>query len=150
MSGFSVPTLRFYEQQGLIPRVPRDAVGNRLYGEREMSRLNVIRCLRMAGLTLPELKRYFDLIEEGESTMPERRELLLQTRENLRRQHAEIQKCMLYLAQKIGYYDIAIEAMEKGESLPPYQFGKANSIFSDEDLEALTPAKRSRSHASST
>jgi len=145
-SGFSVPTLRFYEQQGLIPPVPRDAVGNRLYGEREMSRVNTIRCLKAAGLTLPEMKRYFDLVEQGESTMPERRELLLQTRENLRRQHAEIQKCMLYLAQKISYYDVSIEAMEKGEDLPLYQFGAFNGIFSDEDGEAQISARPGHSH----
>lgn len=140
-SGFSVPTLRFYEQQGLIPPVPRDAVGNRLYGEREVSRVNTIRCLKAAGLTLPEMKRYFDLVAEGESTLHERRELLLQTREHLRQQHAEIQKCMLYLAQKISYYDISIEAMEKGENLPDYQFGAINSIFSNKDKDALLPER---------
>ena len=110
-----------------------------------MSRVNTIRCLKAAGLTLPEMKRYFDLVEEGESTMPERRELLLQTREHLRRQHAEIQKCMLYLAQKIGYYDISIEAMEKGEELPVYRFGAFNGIFSDEDSETPIPASRGHS-----
>ncbi len=147
-SGFSIPTLRFYEQQGLIPPVPRDAVGNRLYGEREMSRVNTIRCLKAAGLTLPEMRRYFDLVEEGETTLPERRELLLQTREHLRHQHAEIQKCMLYLAQKISYYDISIEAMEKGENLPDYQFEAINGIFSGEDGKAQIPARSKHSRYS--
>lgn len=136
MSGFSVPTLRFYEAEGLIPPVPRDGSGHRVYGEAELGRVNTIRCLRGAGLTLPELKRYFRMVAEGSSTMRARRELLLDTRENLRRQHAELQKCMLYLARKISYYDIALEALDKGESLPEYQFGAANSIFAPEDLDA--------------
>lgn len=143
MTGFSVPTLRFYETEGLIPAVPRDGAGNRQYGEQEMSRINTIRCLRAAGLSLPEMKRYFSMVEQGASTIRARRELLLDTRENLRRQHAELQKCMLYLAQKISYYDIALEALDNGESLPEYKFGAANSIFAPEDLVALdAPAAR--------
>lgn len=139
-SGFSVPTLRFYEAEGLIPPVPRDGSGNRVYGEDELSRVNTIRCLRKAGLSLPQMKRYFRMVEEGPATMRARRELLLDTRENLRRQYAELQRCMLYLAQKISYYDIAMDALDRGEALPEYKFGTANSIFAREDLEALDSA----------
>lgn len=132
MSGFSVPTLRFYEAEGLISPVPRDGAGRRVYGEAELGRVNTIRCLRGAGLSLPEMKRYFRMVAEGDSTMRSRRELLLETRENLRRQHAELQKCMLYLAKKIDYYDMALKALDKGEALPGYQFGEINCIFATE------------------
>lgn len=137
MSGFSVPTLRFYEEQGLIPTVPRDGAGNRLFGERELASVNLIRCMRAAGLSLPEIKTYIALVAEGASTIEARRDLLLAARENLRRQHSDIQKCMLYLAQKISYYDIAIEAQEGDTVLPDYQFGPANLIFAQEDLDSI-------------
>lgn len=128
-TGFSVPTLRYYETEGLIPAVPRDGSGNRVYGEREIGRINTIRCLRNAGLSLSELKRYFRMVDAGSSTMRARRELLLDTRENLRRQHAELQKSMLYLAQKIGYYDIALEALDKGRLCLSIILGEQTAFF---------------------
>lgn len=148
MTGFSVPTLRFYEAEGLIPTVPRDWTGNRIYGERELSRVNTIRCLRSAGLSLAEMKRYFSMVEQGASTIRERRELLLDTREKLHRQHAELQKCMLYLAKKISYYDMALDALDSGKALPEYKFGAANSIFAPEDIHLLKASslEQSRQH----
>ncbi len=141
-SGFSVPTLRFYEKEGVIPRIPRDAAGNRLYGEAELARVDAIRCLRAAGLSLQDLKKYFSMVEEGPETLGKRRQLLLDARENLRHQLAELQKCMLYLARKIAYYDIACEAAAEGEPLPVFESGAFRAIFAEEDISALAAASR--------
>lgn len=131
MSGLTVPTLRFYEQEGLIAPVPRDGAGNRMYGEAEMTRINTIRCLRAAGLTLPQMKRYFSTTGEGEDELRIRREILLGTQENLEKQRHELQRCMRYLAQKIAYYDVMLAALAKGEEPPVFHAGKLNELFAD-------------------
>lgn len=100
ISGLSVPTLRFYEHEGLINPVPRDGSGNRVYGEHEMARINTIRCLRAAGLSLPQMKRYFSTPGEGEECLRIRREILLNTREQLENQQEELQRCMNCLEYK--------------------------------------------------
>lgn len=128
-TGLSVPTLRFYEQEGLIPPVPRDGAGNRMYGEYELTRINTIRCLRAAGVTLPHMKRYFSMEGEGEDTMRVRRELLLHTQENLTKQLAELQRCMSYLSMKIEHYDAIITALSRGEQPPAFQASKFNELF---------------------
>lgn len=128
-SGLSVPTIRYYEQEGLIPRIPRDAAGNRLFGSHEISRVDSIRCLRSAGLTLTEMKRYFGLVEQGNSTLKQRKHLMQDAQNRLRQQMEELQRCLLYLSRKISYYDDASQALEQGNPLPEYQFGQMKSIF---------------------
>ena len=42
-TGTSVPTIRYYEQIGLLPRAPRQAGGQRVYGRNDVERLTFIR-----------------------------------------------------------------------------------------------------------
>lgn len=129
-TGFSVPTLRFYEQEGLITNVPRDGTGNRYYGELEQARLNSIRCLRAAGLSLADMKRYFSLTEEGsEETLRVRREILQRTRENLVAQSNELKRCLQFLGIKIAYYDTAIDAVEHGKKMPSFNSTSLKNCF---------------------
>ena len=129
VSGLSIPTLRFYEQEGLIPPVPRDGAGNRVYGEHEITRINTIRCLRAAGLTLPQMKRYFSTPGEGEDSLRIRKEILLSTQEQLESQREELQRCMSYLAHKIHHYDLMLAALAKGEAPPVYKADEFNKLF---------------------
>ena len=129
VSGLSIPTLRFYEQEGLIDPVPRDGAGKRIYGEAEMTRINTIRCLRAAGLTLPQMKRYFSTSGEGEESLRIRKEILLSTQEQLESQREELQRCMGYLAHKIRHYDLMLAALAKGEAPPVYKADESNRLF---------------------
>lgn len=133
-SGLSAPTLRYYEQEGIIPPVPRDGAGNRLYGEEEISRINTIRCLRAAGLTLPQMKRYFAMSGTDDDVLRVRREILLNTQEHLAAQLDEIRRCMSYLKEKIHLYDLMIAALEKGEKLPVFHPEELNKLFAPRQL----------------
>ncbi len=143
-SGFSVPTLRFYEQEGLIPYVPRDGAGNRRYGETELSRVNTIRCLRTAGLTLPEMKRYFAMVEEGEDTLRVRKEILLSTRERLESQLTELHNSLEYLGAKLSFYRRAIRALERGEEPPRLDAQKLNRCFAQKNKKETSVKSRSK------
>ncbi len=130
-TGFSIPTLRFYEQEGLISNVPRDGSGYRCYGEKEQNRLNSIRCLRASGLALSDMKRYFSLADEGSAeTLRVRREILERTRENLLTQRDELKRCLRFLSIKLDYYDRAIEAVEQGKEMPQFDTTGLNTCFS--------------------
>ena len=52
LSGISVRKLRFYSDQGLLPPAGRTASGYRVFTDAELVRLDLIRCLRDAGLGL--------------------------------------------------------------------------------------------------
>ena len=50
--GMLPTTLRFYEEKGLIPAVPRDENGVRDYGTFEINWIRFIRCMRSAGCSI--------------------------------------------------------------------------------------------------
>lgn len=64
-SGMSVPTIRFYEAQGIIPTPRRTDAGYRLYSPNDVRRLHLARRARLLGLSLPEVK---DLVERAFSS----------------------------------------------------------------------------------
>lgn len=58
-SGLSTPTIRYYEEVGLLPR-PVRASGRRVYDERTIDRLQVITFAKGAGFKLREIRQLFD------------------------------------------------------------------------------------------
>ena len=59
-SGMSVPTIRFYEAEGIIPAPGRTEAGYRLYSPNDVRRLRLARRARLLGLSLPEVKELVD------------------------------------------------------------------------------------------
>ena len=78
--GLTPDTLRFYEKKGLIGPVNKTEGGIRNYGEKDLSRIEFIKCMKDAGIPLDVLKKYFDLFEMGDSTLEERKNLLKKQR----------------------------------------------------------------------
>ncbi|MEX3776706.1 MerR family transcriptional regulator [Pseudomonas sp. MYb118] len=56
-SGLSASRIRFYEAQGLIRQVERQANGYRRYPSQVLRTLQIIQCAQQSGFTLDELKR---------------------------------------------------------------------------------------------
>lgn len=54
--GVSIRTVRFYEEKGLLEAPDRTSGGMRLYDDRDVSRIKLIRRLRNVGLDLDEIK----------------------------------------------------------------------------------------------
>lgn len=107
--GISQDTLRYYEKIGVIPRVHRNSGGQRDYTEADCGWVELAACMRSAGLPLEALTEYVRLCQEGDSTIPDRRELLLEQKEQLEIQLKAIQETMERLEYKISCYDRAME-----------------------------------------
>lgn len=65
-TGIKVPTIRFYEAEGLVPAPPRTESGRRLYGERHVARLSFIRHARQLGFELDQIRALLDLADHPE------------------------------------------------------------------------------------
>lgn len=61
LSGVKVPTIRYYEQAGLIDAPPRTEGGQRRYGSETLERLRFIRHGRGLGFTLEAIRELLDL-----------------------------------------------------------------------------------------
>jgi DNA-binding transcriptional MerR regulator len=62
-TGLKIPTIRFYEAEGLLPAPPRSGSGRRLYGDRHVRRLSFIRHARQLGFELPQIRGLLELSE---------------------------------------------------------------------------------------
>lgn len=60
ISGFPTKTIRYYESLGLLPEPSREASGYRIYDDRQVRRLRIIRLGKTAGLSLSELADLLD------------------------------------------------------------------------------------------
>ena len=79
--GLSVDTLRYYERVGLIPAVHRNESGIRDYDELDLRRVDFIKCMRGAGLPVEVLIEYMGLVQQGDSTIEARKEILIEQRD---------------------------------------------------------------------
>jgi DNA-binding transcriptional MerR regulator len=63
VTGIKVPTVRFYEHEGLLPSPPRTASNRRLYSEADIRRLTFIRHTRTLGFELDDIRSLLDLAD---------------------------------------------------------------------------------------
>jgi DNA-binding transcriptional MerR regulator len=109
----SSDTLRYYERIRLIPPVNRNDRGIREYSELDLKRVEFIKCMRSAGLPIEVLIEYFGLVQQGDSTIEARKEILKEQREQLVVRMKEMQKTLDILDYKIEVYENAVLKKEK-------------------------------------
>jgi MerR family transcriptional regulator, aldehyde-responsive regulator len=111
--GLSVDTLRYYERVGLIPPVHRNEGGIRDYDELDLRRVDFIKCMRAAGLPVEVLIDYMGLVQQGDSTIEARKEILVEQRDRVAARLEEMQKTLDRLNYKIEVYEKALLQKEK-------------------------------------
>ena len=109
----SVDTLRYYERVGLIPPVTRTMSGIRNYSDLDVRRVEFIKCMRSAGLPIEVLIDYMELVQQGDSTIEARKDILKEQREQLIARMEEMKKTLDILDYKIRVYEGNILETEK-------------------------------------
>lgn len=104
-TGISVDNLRYYERIGLIPEVPRSASKIRNYDDVTLSWIDFVMRFKRGGMALESIREYVLLAMEGEETKPARKEILLETKEQLEIKMAEIQESLDVINYKLDTYD---------------------------------------------
>lgn len=99
----SAHTLRYYEKCGLI-NVDRDAYGHRQYDAAAVRRIVFLSRMRLSGMSMRDLQQYVDLVDRGDSTIPERLDILLEHRDSVRRRIRELQLSLVATEYKIETY----------------------------------------------
>lgn len=109
----SPDTLRYYERIGLIPQVPRNKSGIRDYDENSCRWIELMTCMRKAGVQIEALIEYVSLFQQGDSTVNARKMLLIEQRDQLLARMEEMQKSLDRLNQKIDRYEQGLMQAEK-------------------------------------
>lgn len=109
----SADTLRYYERIGLIPPVPRSKSGIRDYDENACSWVELMKCMRSAGVQIEALIEYVALFQQGPDTAPARKAILIEQRDQLVQRMADMQRSLDRLNQKIANYEIQLLPREQ-------------------------------------
>ncbi len=109
----SSDTLRYYERIGLIPPVNRNESGIRDYNGTDVKRVEFIKCMRSAGLPIEVLIEYVGLVQQGDTTIEARKDILKEQRQLLVARMKEMQKTLDLLDYKISVYENAVLKKEK-------------------------------------
>lgn len=101
--GIEPHTLRFYEKEGII-HPQRTQNGIRVYTEENLGQLEMVLCLKSTGMPLKDIKRYFDLVEQGDETLDQRLEIFTSHREHVLAEIETLQKYLCKIEHKIQWY----------------------------------------------
>ncbi len=105
-SGLSEPTLRYYEEVGLIGPIARDpSSGHRRYREKELDTLQALACLRAMGVGIEDMRRYQANRELGHLAAGEQRDLLLRHADRVAGEIAKLGTHLDYLRAKAALWD---------------------------------------------
>ena len=77
-TGLAYETLKFYCNIGLVPGVKRDARNRRVFNDKDISWIKSLTCLKNCDMSIEEMKEYLALCLKGQSTIPERKEMLME------------------------------------------------------------------------
>jgi len=90
-TGCTVPTIRYYEEIGLLPTGPRTEGGRRVYGQAAVRRLTFIRRCRDFGFTIEQVRELVGLVDEPDRPCMEVRDVAARHLAQLRQKLAELQ-----------------------------------------------------------
>lgn len=103
--GISDHTLRYYEKIGLLHTIQRNNSGIREFSEKDISRIQFIKCMREADISIERLREYIELYDSDEDTLQARRELLMQEYEAMRNKYEKLKIGMRTLEKKTELLD---------------------------------------------
>jgi MerR family copper efflux transcriptional regulator len=106
-SGLSEPTLRYYEEVGLVGPVDRDASsGHRRYHDQDLDVLQALACLRALGMGIEDMRTYqANRARSGAAVAAEQRDLLLRHAARMSAEITALHTRLDYLREKAALWD---------------------------------------------
>lgn len=98
-------TLRYWENNGLIPEVPRNSSGYRDYTENEIKWALFIKAMRNAGMSVESLIEFVDLYNVHKDSRDAQKSLVKEQYENLLAKRNELDKTLNYLSYKLDHFE---------------------------------------------
>lgn len=103
-------TLRYYDKEGLLPFVERSSGGIRMFQKSDFEWLQVIGCMKKAGMSIKDIRQYIEMALQGDETISLRLAMFRHQREALKQRMEELQRTMQLVDYKCWYYETALEA----------------------------------------
>jgi MerR family transcriptional regulator, copper efflux regulator len=115
-SGLSGPTLRYYEEVGLIGPIARDpSSGHRRYEDEDLDTLQALACLRAMGVGIEDMRTYQANRLLGNVAAADQRDLLTRHARRIESEIGRLQVHLRYLEGKAALWDARARGDADGE-----------------------------------
>ena len=96
-TGCNVPTIRYYEEIGLLPLAARRPGGHRVYDDADLRRLTLVRRCREFGFPIEQVRVLVGLVEDGNRSCLKARDLAQTHLDAVRAKLAELRALEAHL-----------------------------------------------------
>ncbi|RDU24205.1 MerR family transcriptional regulator [Anaerosacchariphilus polymeriproducens] len=112
LTGLTIPTLRYYEKEGMLLEIKRSKSGNREYTQADIEWIEMIKCLRTADVPIREIKKYISLAVQGSTSVVERMEMIQTYKMDLEKKMKLLQETLNIVNLKLKFYQSFVERNE--------------------------------------
>ncbi|MFI1990389.1 MerR family transcriptional regulator [Actinoplanes sp. NPDC020271] len=102
--GVSIDTLRYYERIGLLHGIERTSGGQRVFSDDDLGRIGLLRCLRDSGMPIARLRRFAELLHDGDEAAEQRVQLLAEHDREIDEKVARLRREQQRVREKIAWY----------------------------------------------
>lgn len=120
MFDMQASTLRYYEDQGLLTDVERDATGQRRYRQCHINRLKSICCFKHAGMSIEELKQFFAYEGHEREHIDDMIALVRERRAAVEAQLAALEEARRHVLRKQHFYEDIKVSLADGTPWPDW------------------------------
>lgn len=114
ITGVEASTIRYYEQVGLIPAVDHQSSGVRDFDDFYIGRINFVKNMRSAGMSVEAIKRYVDLVDDEAEHVEQQKAILVEQINILTEKRDDLTATLDYLQYKVEhFYDHMLNAEEQ-------------------------------------
>ncbi len=127
MTGLSIPTIRYYDKEGLLPDLQRKESGYRIFSDRDLEAIDLIECFKESGLTIREIRHFMSLVRQGDVTLDERLAIYQMHIARLEEKLAAVQNALEHSRRTLAFYEIAAKtgSEETAKDLYLARYGEA-------------------------
>lgn len=128
MTGLSIPTIRYYDKEELLPDLQRKESGYRIFSDQDLESIDLIECFKASGLTIREIRHFMSLVKRGDVTLAERLAIFQTHIARLEEKLAAVQNALEHSRRTLTFYEIAAKtgSEETAKELYLAQYGNAD------------------------
>lgn len=108
MFNLSVPTLRYYDKENLIPNLQKTESGIRQFSPENIGVIQMIECLKKAGMPIKDIQVFMEQTQKGDETLPARLAMFKRLRKQVEAQMQDLQRTLDMVNFKCKYYQTAV------------------------------------------
>ena len=120
MTGLSIPTIRYYDKEGLLPDLQRKESGYRVFSGRDLEAMELIGCFKESGLPIKEIRHFMSLVRQGDATLAQRLAIFQAHIARLEEKLSAVQNALEHSRRTLAFYEIAAKTGSEASAREVY------------------------------